>query len=75
MTRVVVGPNLQDVIKLGGFVVASYIALGITFVTHDPLLAINSISSLKCFRKAWPAITFAFISRSNAVSIPLNVET
>ena len=45
MTKVVAGSNLQD-IKLGGFVVASYIALGIMFVVHGPLLAINGVSPL-----------------------------
>lgn len=74
MTKVVAGSNLQDIIKLGGFVVASYIALGIMFVVHGLLLAINGISPLKYFRKVWPVITFAFTSRSSAASIPLNVE-
>ncbi len=74
MTKVVAGSNLQDIIKLGGFVVASYIALGIMFVVHGLLLAINGVSPLKYFRKVWPVITFAFTSRSSAASIPLNVE-
>ncbi len=59
MTKVVAGSNLQDIIKLGGFVVASYIALGIMFVVHGLLLAINGVSPLKYFRKVWPVITFA----------------
>ncbi len=54
--------------------VASYIALGIMFVVHGLLLAINGVSPLKYFRKVWPVITFAFTSRSSAASIPLNVE-
>lgn len=74
MTKVVAGSNLQDIIKLGGFVVASYIALGIMFIVHGLLLAINGVSPLKYFRKVWPVITFAFTSRSSAASIPLNVE-
>ncbi len=68
MTKVVAGSNLQDIIKLGGFVVASYIALGIMFVVHGLLLAINGVSPLKYFRKVWPVITFAFTSRSSAAS-------
>ena len=73
MTKVVAGSNLHDIIKLGGFVVA-YIALGIMFVVHGLLLAVNGVSPLKYFRKVWPVITFAFTSRSSAASIPLNVE-
>ena len=74
MTKVVAGSNLQDIIKLGSFVIASYIGLGIMFVVHGLLLAVNGVSPLKYFRKVWPVLTFAFTSRSSAASIPLNVE-
>lgn len=74
MTKVVAGSNLQDIVKLGGFVVASYIGLAIMFVVHGILLAISGVSPIKYFRKVWPVITFAFTSRSSAASIPLNVE-
>lgn len=73
MTKVVAGSNLQDIIKLGSFVVASY-GLGIMFVVHGILLGVNGVSPLKYFRKVWPVLTFAFTSRSSAASIPLNVE-
>ena len=74
MTKVVAGSNIQDIIKLGSFVIASYIGLGIMFVVHGLLLGVNGISPLKYFRKVWPVLTFAFTSRSSAASIPLNVE-
>lgn len=41
MTKVVAGSNLQDIIKLGSFVIASYLGLGIMFVVHGILLAVN----------------------------------
>ncbi|MCU5774912.1 L-cystine transporter [Erwiniaceae bacterium BAC15a-03b] len=75
MTKVVAGSNLQDIIKLGGFVVASYLGLAIMFAVHALLLSVNGINPLRFFRKAWPVITFAFTSRSSAASIPLSVET
>ena len=74
MTKVVAGSNLQDIIKLGSFVIASYLGLGIMFVVHGILLAVNGVGPLKYFRKVWPVLTFAFTSRSSAASIPLNVE-
>lgn len=74
MTKVVAGSNLQDIIKLGSFVVASYLGLLIMFAVHGILLGINGVSPLKYFRKVWPVLTFAFTSRSSAASIPLNVE-
>lgn len=70
MTKVVAGSNLQDIIKLGSFVVASYLGLLIMFAVHGLLLGINGVSPLKYFRKVWPVLTFAFTSRSSAASIP-----
>ncbi|MDZ7278636.1 L-cystine transporter [Pantoea eucrina] len=75
MTKVVAGSNLQDIIKLGSFVLASYLGLAIMFAVHALLLSVNGINPLRFFRKVWPVITFAFTSRSSAASIPLNVET
>lgn len=75
MTKVVAGSNLQDIIKLGSFVLASYLGLAIMFGVHALLLSLNGINPLRFFQKVWPVITFAFTSRSSAASIPLNVET
>lgn len=74
MTKVVAGSNMHDIIKLGSFVVASYLGLAIMFVVHGLLLSFTGINPLKFFRKVWPVLTFAFTSRSSAASIPLNVE-
>ncbi|QKJ86994.1 L-cystine transporter [Paramixta manurensis] len=74
MTKVVAGSNLHDIVKLGGFVVASYLGLAIMFAVHGLLLSVNGINPLRFFRKVWPVITFAFTSRSSAATIPLNVE-
>ncbi|MBU5567592.1 cation:dicarboxylase symporter family transporter, partial [Escherichia sp. S69_ASV_4] len=43
MTKVVAGSNLQDIIKLGSFVVASYLGLLIMFAVHGILLGINCL--------------------------------
>ncbi|MDF2041117.1 MULTISPECIES: L-cystine transporter [unclassified Pantoea] len=75
MTKVVAGSNLQDIIKLGSFVVASYLGLAIMFGVHALLLSVNGINPMRFFRKVWPVITFAFTSRSSAASIPMSVET
>lgn len=75
MTKVVASSNIEDIIKLGSFVIASYIAIAIMFVVHGLLLALTGVSPLKFFRKAGPLLAFAFTSRSSAASIPLNIET
>ena len=74
MTNVVAVSNVQDIIKLGGFVVASYLGLAIMFGVHAVLLTVNGINPIRFFRKVWPALSFAFTSRSSAATIPLSIE-
>ncbi|WP_272521144.1 L-cystine transporter [Providencia sp. PROV202] len=75
MIKVVASSNLADIINLGTFVVASYVALAIMFVVHGILVATTGLNPIKFFKKAGPVLTFAFTSRSSAASIPLNIET
>lgn len=74
MTKVVASSNLADIVKLGSFVVASYLGLAIMFAVHALLLSVNGVNPKRFFRKVWPVITFAFTSRSSAATIPLSVE-
>lgn len=74
MTKVVAGSNINDIVKLGSFVVASYLGLGIMFAVHALLLSVNGVNPMRFFRKVWPVLTFAFTSRSSAATIPLSVE-
>lgn len=75
MIKVVASSNLHDIINLGTFVIASYVALGIMFIVHGILVATTGLNPIKFFKKAGPVLTFAFTSRSSAASIPLNIET
>ncbi|WP_312041656.1 L-cystine transporter [Erwinia sp.] len=74
MTKVVASSNLADIVKLGSFVIASYLGLAIMFAVHALLLSVNGVNPRRFFRKVWPVITFAFTSRSSAATIPLSVE-
>ncbi len=74
MTKVVATASLHDILKLGSFVIASYLGLFLMFITHALLLAVNGIHPLRYFKKVWPVISFAFTSRSSAASIPLSIE-
>ncbi|OON41269.1 L-cystine transporter [Izhakiella australiensis] len=74
MTKVVASSSVNDIIKLGGFVVASYLGLAIMFGVHALLLSVNGVNPLRFFRKVAPVLSFAFTSRSSAASIPLSVE-
>ncbi|MFT4012537.1 MAG: L-cystine transporter [Paracoccus sp. (in: a-proteobacteria)] len=75
MAKVAATSNAADILNLGKFVVASYIGLAIMFAVHAVLLALTGVNPLAFFRKALPALSFAFSSRSSAATIPLNVET
>jgi L-cystine uptake protein TcyP (sodium:dicarboxylate symporter family) len=75
MTRVVASSNVDDVINLGGFVVASYVGLAVILTMHAAILAMAGLSPARFYQKIWPVLTFAFTSRSSAAAIPLSVET
>lgn len=74
MAKVVASSNLDDIIKLGSFVVVSYLGLALMFAVHGVLLGLAGINPLRFLRKVWPVLTFAFTSRSSAASIPLSIE-
>ncbi|MBL4602436.1 MAG: cation:dicarboxylase symporter family transporter [Emcibacteraceae bacterium] len=74
MTKVVAGSSLADILNLGKFIVASYVAIAIMFVVHGGLLTLTGFNPRKFFKGVFPVLTFAFTSRSSAACIPLNVD-
>lgn len=61
MTKVVANSNLQDIIKLGTFVVASYTAIAIMFLIHATILGIAGINPVRFFRKVAPVLSLIHI--------------
>jgi L-cystine uptake protein TcyP (sodium:dicarboxylate symporter family) len=74
MTGVVAGSDGADILKLIGFVGASYCAIGLMFIVHGLILASSGQNLVDYGRRVWPVLAFAFTSRSSAAAIPLNVE-
>ncbi len=74
MAKVIAGSNPAEILKLGGFVAASYIGLGIMFGVHALVLTLVGVNPGRFFKKVSPVLAFAFTSRSSAATIPLNVE-
>ncbi|KAE9539303.1 L-cystine transporter [Ursidibacter maritimus] len=64
-----------DIVKLGNFIVASYIAIILMFIVHAILLFFVKINPLEYYKKVMPTLSFAFSSRSSAATLPLNIET
>jgi L-cystine uptake protein TcyP (sodium:dicarboxylate symporter family) len=75
MTRVVATSNIDDVINLGGFVIASYLAMGLILAMHAGILTMAGINPWRFYQRIAPVLAFAFTSRSSAATIPLSVET
>lgn len=73
MTKVVAESNIHDIIKLGSFVLVSYLGLTLMFVVHSILLALSGVNPWQYFHKVWSVLTFAFTGRSSAACIPLSV--
>src|SRR5699024_11153395 len=75
MAKMAASSNVQDIIKLASFLVASYVAILLMFVVHTIIVTLIGVSPWQFLRKMTPLLTFAFTSRSSAASIPLNIET
>lgn len=75
MARVVAMSNVDDVINLGGFVIASYVGLTLILLMHAAIVSGTGLNPVRFYQKILPVLTFAFTSRSSAAAIPLSVET
>ncbi|MGZ9582998.1 L-cystine transporter [Paenibacillus marinisediminis] len=75
IAKVTATTNYNEIVKLGEFVVASYVALIVMFCIHLILIALNGLNPLTYVRKVLPVLTFAFTSRTSAGTLPLNVDT
>lgn len=74
MTNMVATTNYAGVLELGKFVLASYVALIVMFIIHLVLVSISGLNPLIYVKKAFPALAFAFTSRSSAGAIPINIQ-
>lgn len=75
MIKMAATSKWADIINLGNFIVASYLAIGLMFVVHGILLFVAKINPLDYYKKVLPTLSFAFTSRSSAATLPLNIET
>ncbi|WP_455663374.1 L-cystine transporter [Pradoshia sp.] len=75
MANTIANTNMDGIIELSRFVIASYVALIAMFLVHLVILSISGLSPVQYVKKMGPLMTFAFTSRSSAAAIPINVET
>lgn len=74
MTKTIATSDLDSILKLGMFVIASYAALITMFIIHL-LLTFSGLNPVIYLKKAVPVLVFAFTSRSSAGALPLNIKT
>jgi uncharacterized protein len=75
ITKVAATSNYEAIVKLGKFVIASYVALILMFIVHLLLITLSKLSPVQYVKKALPTLTFAFTSRSSAGTLPLMIKT
>lgn len=75
MTQTVAGSDYASILRLGIFVIASYVAIFIMFIIHGLILALVGLNPLTYYKKAMTALTFAFTSRTSAGTLPLTTRT
>lgn len=75
MTRFLATSNFSEIMSLGVFVIASYVALILILVSHMIIVAVFGLSPITYIKKCLTVFAFAFTSRSSAAAIPLTVKT
>jgi uncharacterized protein len=75
ITKVTATSDYAAIVKLGKFVIASYVALIVMFIVHLLLISLAKLNPTLFVKKGLPALTFAFSSRSSAGTLPLNIQT
>lgn len=75
MIKMAATSKWADIVNLGGFIVASYLAIMLMFIVHGVLLFLAKINPIDYYKKVMPTLSFAFSSRSSAATLPLNIET
>lgn len=74
MVNVIATSDGQAILDLIRFVLASYLAILIMFGVHSLIIMLLGYNVKDYFQKVWPVLTFAFVTRSSAATIPLTIR-
>lgn len=75
ITKFVVDSNWASAVQLIKFIAVSYLAILAMFIIHFIILAIYGLNPMTYLKKAWSTLTFAFVSRTSAGTLPMTIET
>ncbi|MEG1586874.1 MAG: cation:dicarboxylase symporter family transporter [Bacteroidales bacterium] len=73
--RIAAESDASQILKLGYFILASYLAIIIMLIIHLIILMAVGVHPGSYLKKAFPALIFAFTSRSSVGTIPINTQT
>ncbi len=74
MTSTIATTSIAGIIHLSAFVIASYVALCTMLLVDMLFITLVGLNPIQFVKKALPALTFAFTSRTSAGTIPLNIK-
>lgn len=74
MTRVIAGSSGGAIVNLLVFLVASYLAIAVMFVIHGIIIVAMGRNLRQYIAAVWPVLSFAFVTRSSAATIPLTIR-
>lgn len=74
MITTIVNNDVSAVLKLAKFFVVSYIGMLVMFLIQLLILTICGLPPVRYLAKAFPVLSFAFITASSAGSMPMNIE-
>ncbi|MDF2566214.1 MAG: sodium:dicarboxylate symporter [Massilibacillus sp.] len=74
ITKFISTSNIDEILKLVQFVLASYVALILMFGVHLLLLVLMRFNPVQYVKNSFPVLAFAFTSRTSAGTLPLTVD-
>lgn len=74
MVNVIATQEGQVIMDMIFFVIASYVAIALMFAVHALMIFLLGHNVKSYFQKVWPVLTFAFVTRSSAATIPLTIR-
>lgn len=75
IANVMATSGFAAIVDLGKFIIFSYVAIIAMFIVHLIILAANRVNPVTYLKKAFPVLSFAFVSRTSAGALPMNIET
>ena len=75
IAKVLATSDFEAILDLGKFIIFSYVAIFAMFIVHLIIIGAQGLSPITYLKKAFPVLSFAFVSRTSAGALPMNIET